>query len=79
MQNGAVTYSEQEDRYTLMQATGENYTPDVEEAVLLENGNVELVYDVRNTEQESIGQVRMEIARDSESIYGYSVVQGTAV
>ncbi len=46
-----------------MQATGENYTPDVEEAVLLENRNVELVYDVRNTEQESIGQVRMEIAR----------------
>lgn len=77
--NGAVTYSEEEDRYTLMQATGENYTPYVEEAALLENGNVELVYDVRNTELESIGKVRMEIARDSESIYGYSVVQGTAV
>lgn len=72
--SGAVTYSEEEDMYTLMSAAGENYTPQVEEATLLENGNVELVYDVLNTVEESIGKVHMEITQDEESIYGYSVV-----
>ena len=72
--SGAVTYSEEEDMYTLMQATGESYAPKVEEATLLENGNVELVCDVLNTVEESIGKVHMEITQDEESIYGYSVV-----
>lgn len=72
--SGAVTYSEAEDRYTLMQATGESYAPKVEEATLLENGNVELVYDVFNMMEENIGRVCLEITRDEESIYGYSVV-----
>lgn len=69
-----ISYSEEEDVYYFINATGGGYFGEFKDGYVLENGNAVLEFSVENIVGEHMGDCRIEITPDSGSRFGYTIV-----
>lgn len=69
-----ISYSEEEDVYYFINATGGGYFDEFKDGYVLENGNAVLEFSVENIVGEHMGDCRIEITPDSRSRFGYTIV-----
>ena len=74
-----ISYSEEEDVYYFINATGGGYFGEFKDGYVLENGNAVLEFSVENIVGEHMGDCRIEITPDSGSRFGYTIVSAVKI
>lgn len=74
-----ISYSEEEDVYYFINATGGGYFGEFKDGYVLENGNAVLEFSVENIVVEHMGDCRIEITPDSGSRFGYTIVSAVKI
>lgn len=74
-----ISYSEEEDAYYFINATGGSYFGKFKDGYVLENGNAVLEFSVENIISEHMGDCRIEITPDSNSRFGYTIVSAVEI